>query len=285
MRKGSEVKQAVTVTLQKTWAAARVKINLDELIVRFAGTGACMTKQAGHRGGLKVMVSLPDIADNAALSDSQVDEIVAMALHELGHAFFTDAGVWDKAVQRYAGDPLLHRCINAFEDVRMERAVIDSGYAAGSARLFPVLLQSLTAGCNKETFKHATNVAFAVCVDGRQYGTSVSHLIPATWADIVAQGVMRCAAQADTAAAVQNGIWLWEQTKRDHKKEIEEEKKKEQDGEAGEEVEGGGKPAKGRGDTGKRGERAIEPDIDVPLDECASITALEHVVDGQWETA
>lgn len=285
MRKGSEVKQAVTVTLQKTWAAARVKINLDELIVRFAGMGACMTKQAGHRGGLKVMVSLPDIADNAALSDSQVDEIVAMALHELGHAFFTDASVWDKTVQRCSPDPLLHRCINAFEDVRMERAVIDSGYAAGSARLFPVLLQSLTAGCNKETFKHATNVAFAVCVDGRQYGTSVSRLVPAKWQDVVAQGVSRCAAQADTAAACANGVWLWEQIKRDHKKETEEEKKKERDGEAGEEVEGGGKPAKGRGDTGKRGERAIEPDIDVPLDECASITALEHVVDGQWETA
>ena len=207
MRKGTAIKQAIQTTLMKTWVAAgRQPV---QLTVRFAGTGASM--MVG--GGGSILVNLPDFKDDHAYGDEHADRIVAMAIHELGHAFFTDNAKWTAAVVSYNGCLTLHRCINAFEDVRMERAIIKSGYATGAERLLTVLLRHMVAGCDADTFKRKENIAFAICVDGRGYGVNVLPLVAPAFQAIVSEGIDRCAALVTTADAIDAGIWLWKKLK------------------------------------------------------------------------
>ena len=208
MRKGTAIKQAISTTLMKTWVAAgREPVNLT---VRFAGTGASMMHEKS--GG--IIVNLPDFKDDHAYGDEHADRIVAMALHELGHAFFTDSPKWTNAVRENGGSHDLHRCINAFEDVRMERALITSGYATGAEKLLTVLLRHMVAGCDSDTFKRKENIAFAICVDGRGYGINVLPLVAPEFRALVSEGISRCAALVKTEDAIKAGIWLWQALKK-----------------------------------------------------------------------
>jgi hypothetical protein len=207
MRKGTAIKQAISTTLMKTWVASgREPINLT---VRFAGTGASMMHE--NSGG--IIVNLPDFKDDHAYGDEHADRIVAMALHELGHAFFTDSVKWTSAVRMNGSSHELHRCINAFEDVRMERALITSGYATGAEKLLTVLLRHMVAGCDVDTFKRKENIAFAICVDGRGYGINVLPLVAPEFRALVSEGISRCAALVKTEDAIKAGIWLWQALK------------------------------------------------------------------------
>jgi hypothetical protein len=212
MRTGQRIKEAIGTTLRMTWKAAQTGMDLRNLTVTFSGEGACMSKTNPTFGSVDVLVNLPDFRDDKAYSDDHADRIVAMALHEIGHGFFTDSNAWNDVVMANGSDPLLHRCINAFEDVRMEHALIASGYAAGSERLLTVLLQHMVKGCDVSTFKRIENVPFALCVDGRQYGVSVSHL-QTKYAAIVSEAVNRCASLRTTADAALAGLWLWKELK------------------------------------------------------------------------
>lgn len=205
MRNGNAIKAAIKTTLQMTWAAAKQTRRLDNLVVRFAGTGASMT-----RNNHDISVNLPDFLGSKAYSDAHADRIVAMALHEIGHGFFTIDAAWDDVVFANDRDPLLHRCINAFEDVRMERALIDSGFAVGARKLLPVLLAHMTKDVKPETFDDKANIPFAICVNGRGYGIDVLPLVrDPVFLSIIEQGIARCAGLRSTADAAGAGLWLW----------------------------------------------------------------------------
>ena len=205
MRNGNAIKAAIKTTLQMTWAAAKQTRRLDTLIVRFAGTGASMT-----RNNHDISVNLPDFLGSKAYSDAHADRIVAMALHEIGHGFFTVDAAWDDVVCANDRDPLLHRCINAFEDVRMERALIDSGFAVGARKLLPVLLAHMVKDVKAETFSDKANIPFAICVNGRGYGIDVLPLVrDPVFVAIIEQGIARCAGLRSTADAAAAGLWLW----------------------------------------------------------------------------
>jgi len=165
VRKGFAVKAAISTVLEKSWAAAaHGGIKLMELDVRFSGTGASVIKTLFYNG-IRAVINLPDFRDDVGYSDEVVNRFVAMALHELGHVWFTDDAEWDAPLIAHSvggiKPALLHKCINAFEDVREERAVIDSGYAVGSAKLFPVLIAHMIKGCTVESFKLIDNVPFS----------------------------------------------------------------------------------------------------------------------------
>ena len=207
MRKGTAIKQAIHTTLLKTWVAAGRKP--VHLTVRFAGVGASM--MIGGYGS--IIVNLPDFKDDHAYGDEHADRIVAMAIHELGHAFFTDSAKWTAAVVANGSDHGLHRCINAFEDVRMERAIITSGYATGAEKLLTVLLRHMVAGCDADTFKRKENIAFAICVDGRGYGVNTLPLVAPEFRALVSEGIDRCSTLVTTNDAINAGIWLWQKLK------------------------------------------------------------------------
>jgi len=315
MRKGFAVKAAISTVLEKSWAAAAHDgIRLAGLDVRFSGTGASVIKTVFY-DGIRAVINLPDFKDNIGYSDEVVNRFVAMALHELGHVWFTSNEEWDAPLIAHSvggiKPALLHKCINAFEDVREERAVIDSGYAVGSAKLFPVLIAHMIKGCTVESFKLIDNVPFSICVDGRGYGPSVAGLVDPRYKALFDEGVARCAGQRSTADAAANGVWLWEalkQEQQEQQKQEQQEQQEQQDaGEAGDadaDEADAGDPSAGdagdeagdeagdadAGDAGDAGDAAkvysVEPEAfdDIPMSGAALIPALGNIVKGkeQW---
>jgi len=285
MRKGFAVKVAISTVLEKSWAAAaHGGIKLMELDVRFSGTGASVIKTLFY-DGIRAVINLPDFKDDVGYSDVVVNRFVAMALHELGHVWFTNDAEWDGPLilHSVAGikPALLHKCINAFEDVREERAVIDSGYAAGSATLFPVLIAHMIKGCTVESFKLIDNVPFSICVDGRGYGPSVAGLIDPRYKALFDEGVARCAGQRSTADAAANGVWLWKALKQEQKQQEQEQQKQEQQDagdDAGDDAEDAGNAA--GDDAGKV--HSVEPEAfdDVPMSAASSIPELGTILKG-----
>ena len=300
MRKGFAVKAAISTVLEKSWAAAAHDgIRLAGLDVRFSGTGASVGKTVFY-DGIRAVINLPDFKDDVGYSDEVVNRFAAMALHELGHVWFTSNEEWDAPLVAHSvggiKPALLHKCINAFEDVREERAVIDSGYAVGSAKLFPVLIAHMIKGCTVESFKLIDNVPFSICVDGRGYGPSVAGLVDPRYKALFDEGVARCAGQRSTDDAAANGVWLWEALKQEQKKQQEQkQQEQEQKQEQEQEQQDAGEAEAGEaeaGDAGEAGEAeagevySVEPEAfnDIPMSGAALIPALGNIVKGkeQW---
>jgi hypothetical protein len=284
MRKGFAVKAAISTVLEKSWAAAaHGGLRLAELDVRFSGTGASVVKTNIYNG-IRAVINLPDFKDDVGYSDAVVNRFVAMALHELGHVWFTIDEEWDAPLivnSRGGIKPaLLHKCINAFEDVREERAVIDSGYAAGSATLFPVLIAHMIKGCTAESFKLIDNVPFSICVDGRGYGPSVAGLVDPRFKALFDEGVARCAGQRSTADAAANGVWLWEALKQEQQEQKQQEQKQDADDADGDDADGDDADGDDAGDAGEV--YSVEPEAfdDVPMSGASSIPELGTILKG-----
>ena len=309
MRKGSAVKAAVATVLQKTWSAAKVSGKLSDLTVTFSGQAAYMSKVHNSSMGLSIRVVLPDLDDNRLYSDKEVNRIVAMALHELAHGYFTDDRAWESVLdsnldcnrEKQHG---LHRCINAMEDVRIERQLIDSGFAAGSGSLLPVLLQHMVKDATVETFKLIANVPFAICVNGRGYGVSVSHLLT-KWVDLIDEFSIRSRSTRSTAEAAALGLELFlrlQQQKEEQKKEERQQKqgkgqeqgqdgqdgddRQQQDDQQQQEEQSGQQEEQKKeagGGHGSKGDKVfeIEPDLsDLPLSETAGVEEICEIDDG-----
>jgi hypothetical protein len=280
VRKGFAVKAAISTVLEKSWAAAAHGLKLTDLDVRFSGTGASVIKTQFYNG-IRAVINLPDFKDDVGYSDVVVNRFVAMALHELGHVWFTDDEAWDVPLilNSAAGikPALLHKCINAFEDVREERAVIDSGYAVGSATLFPVLIAHMIKGCTVESFKLIENVPFSICVDGRGYGSSVAGLIDPRYKSIFDEGVARCAGQRSTADAAANGVWLWKALQQEQDRQEQEQKQEQEQQDAGDDA---GDDADDADDAGKV--HSVEPEAfnDIPMSAASSIPELGTILNG-----
>ena len=217
MRKGFAIKVAIDTTLRKTWAAAGVTgIPLGNLKTTFQGQGACVRETGVDQKGRKnVWVNLPDFLDAHAYADDHADRIVAYALHELGHVLFTVRLPWDRAVQRapLVVQERLSRCINVFEDVRMERQVITSGVAAGADRLFKQLLRHVCDKADPRTFELIDNVPMAIRINGSNYGIDVLGNVPEKWKGIAVEGIAKCAGLKTTDDSVAAGRWLYEKLK------------------------------------------------------------------------
>ena len=311
------MKQAIATVLAKTWIAAKVSESLGDLKVTFAGHGAYMTKVA-NKSALSLRVVLPDLDDHRGYGDQEVDRVVAMALHELAHGFFTDDFAWDRVLdENYPINNLsynsakrhrLHRCINAIEDVRIERRLIDSGYAAGSGSLLPVLLQHMCKTADVGTFKLIENVPFAVCIEGRGYGVSVSHLLT-KWVDLIDEFSIRSRSTRSTEEAASLGLELFmrlEQKEKEQKQEQEQKQgqgqeqkqEQEQEQEQGQDQGQDGDDRQQQDDQQQQEEREaggghdsksakvfeVEPDLaGLPLAPTAGVWSLDQIEDGVEE--
>jgi hypothetical protein len=281
MRKGTAIKAAIETTLRKTWSNfGRAPAHFA---IRFAGHGACMSA-----AGNQLTITLPDFKDDHLYHDDHADKIVAMALHELGHGLFTDSELWDDFVRSQSKgrtDRLLHRCINAFEDVREEREIIKSGHAVGSDRLLRTLLQVMIKDCTAESFNNIENVPFAVCIDGRGYGVSVSHL-QSKYAKIVAEGVARCADLQTTQDSCIAGAWLWQELKQAQQQEQQEQQQQQQQQQQGKQ-QGDGEGQQPSDQASGDDVLSVEPDVlgDLPLNDGVDDWDIRHYSPGHWETA
>ena len=158
---GSDFKRGVATTLERVFNAS--DWTFSELTIQWCGKGASISfSEIGPRV-LLARFMFPNVDDNAVIPKKTLPKFIGMALHELGHAWFTDNTPWDK----HRDNPTLCRLINGLEDPRIERKVIESGIAANAAPLFENLINEMMGGtyCKPNDFN---NIAFQLAVEGRR---------------------------------------------------------------------------------------------------------------------
>jgi hypothetical protein len=240
--------------------------------------------------GVNAKIVFPSVDEGADIPRSTFNNLIGYAMHELGHAWFTDNDSWDSARHTY-GD-FVGNLINGLEDPRIERKVIESGYAPNSKALFEELLNSIL---NKNGYVEADdlkNVPFLLAVEGRRlngYLIDVPSIIDdAPWSADLRWALSEAQIAKDTKRIAQIAIELFQRLKDfepepkgegdeegDDDQEGDDQEGDDQDGqgdkptdEQGDDQDGDGqgdKPVDGDGD-GQEGEKGSEGS-DQPTDE------------------
>jgi len=137
----------------------------SKLQVLWTGSTAGIIFRRGS-AGVDAKIVFPAIDEGSEMKRSTFNNLIGYAIHELGHAWFTSNEPWDKARNDYG--QFVGNLINGLEDPRIERKVIESGYAPNSKALFEELLNSIL---NKNGYVEADdlkNVPFLLAVEGRR---------------------------------------------------------------------------------------------------------------------
>jgi hypothetical protein len=137
----------------------------SSLQVLWTGTTAgIIFKRSSY--GVDAKIIFPSLNEGAEMKRSTFNNLIGYAIHELGHAWFTDNQPWDKARNDYG--QFVGNLINGLEDPRIERNVIESGYAPNAKTLFEELLNSVLAKNGYVEADDLKNVPFLLAVEGRR---------------------------------------------------------------------------------------------------------------------
>ena len=137
----------------------------DRLEFLWSGTTAGISFER-NGSALHAKVIFPAINEVAQVSRERFNNLIAYAVHELGHAWFTDNQPWDVARREHGG--FVSNLINGLEDPRIERKVIESGYAPNSKALFEDLINSVLGKDGYVDALDIKNVPFLLAVEGRR---------------------------------------------------------------------------------------------------------------------
>lgn len=161
---GFELKRSVVATFERIH-----QFNTDErfedLEVLWHGESAGIRMESRNRAKL----FLPAIDERKNFPKSMLFKLIGFVIHELGHVWYTDSDVWDKAVNEANKSNLLHRLINGLEDPRIELAIINSHRAANARTLLESLIQNMLA--KNPAYIEADDVEnypFLLAVEGRR---------------------------------------------------------------------------------------------------------------------
>lgn len=158
---GSEFKRGVTTTLERVFKSSDWEFN--KLEFQWYGTGAAIQFTHWSDRVVDATFRFPNVDDNVEMPRKSLPKFIAMALHELGHAWFTENTPWDA----HRDNPTLCRLINGLEDPRIEQAVIDSGIAGNAHALFENLINDMMDGTYVDPNDFG-NIAFQLAVEGRR---------------------------------------------------------------------------------------------------------------------
>jgi hypothetical protein len=158
---GSDFKRGVAATLERVFNASNY--TFAQLRILWCGKGASIQFAEWPDNQLSATFTFPNVDDNAVMPKSLLPKFIGMALHELGHAWFTDNTPWDL----HRENATLCRLINGLEDPRIERKVIESGIAGNSFPLFENLINQMMGGTYVEPDDFG-NLAFQLAVEGRR---------------------------------------------------------------------------------------------------------------------
>jgi len=137
----------------------------SKLQVLWTGTTAgIIFERSGKAVDAKII--FPSIDEGAEMKRSTFNNLIGYAIHELGHAWFTDNAPWDKTRSQYG--QFVGNLINGLEDPRIERKVIESGYAPNAKALFEELLNSILKKNGYVDADDLKNVPFLLAVEGRR---------------------------------------------------------------------------------------------------------------------
>lgn len=174
-------KRGVESTLERVFNNAGNRFGKLEFI--WSGSTAGIVFERGQRG-VDAKIMFPAINESSEISRGKFNNLIGYALHELGHAWFTDNKPWDDARSEHGG--FVANLINGLEDPRIERLVIESGHAQNARALFEDLINSIlvkNGGVEPDDLK---NVPFLLAIEGRRlngYQINVPNVIDkAPWA-------------------------------------------------------------------------------------------------------
>ena len=137
----------------------------SKLQVLWTGSTAGIMFKRGSVG-VDAKIIFPAIDEGAEMKRSTFNNLIGYAIHELGHAWFTSNEPWDKARNEHG--QFVGNLINGLEDPRIERKVIESGYAPNSKALFEELLNSILKKNGYVEADDLKNVPFLLAVEGRR---------------------------------------------------------------------------------------------------------------------
>ena len=173
--KGYQIKSVLSATLERLFKSYNVFNNVDKIEINVSQwEEQTMGVKHERRGDtMNVDLVIPSVDDNAIVTQEQLNHLVALVFHEVGHVLYTNGYDWDNAVYSFKNEypnhsKFFHGIINGLEDVRQEEKLIKktSNNAKG---LLSKLLNDMIAKSNglpqPDDFK---NIPFVLAVEGRR---------------------------------------------------------------------------------------------------------------------
>jgi hypothetical protein len=213
-------KRGVESTLERVFKNAGGQFDTLEFLWSGSTAGIVFERK---QGSVNAKILFPSINEASDISRSKFNNLIGYALHELGHAWFTDNEPWDYARSQYGG--FVANLINGLEDPRIELKVIESGYAPNSRALFEDLINSVLAKNGHVDADDLKNVPFLLAIEGRRlngYHIDVPNVIDdAPWASDLhwALGEARVATNTQRIADIAIELYKRLQWERDKPKE------------------------------------------------------------------
>lgn len=173
---GIHAKRGIATTLERVFKSSGNKF--DNLEILWTGRTAGIIFNRFSDGVVDAKLIFPAIEETVEIPVSRFNNMIGYALHELGHAWFTSNEPWDKA--RETGGQFLGALINGLEDPRIERKVIESGFAPNSRALFGELINSILKKDGYVEPAERCQIPFILAVEGRRlngYDISVPNII------------------------------------------------------------------------------------------------------------
>lgn len=173
---GIHAKRGIATTLERVFKSTGNKF--DNLEILWTGRTAGIIFNRFTDGVVDAKLIFPAIEETVEIPVSRFNNMIGYALHELGHAWFTENKPWDKA--RQTGGQFLGALINGLEDPRIERKVIESGFAPNSRALFGELINSVLKKDGYVDPTEKCQIPFILAVEGRRlngYDISVPNII------------------------------------------------------------------------------------------------------------
>jgi hypothetical protein len=156
-------KRGVESTVERVFGSTGNEFS--QLQVLWTGsTAGIIFKRVGNTVDAKIV--FPSIDEGAEMKRSTFNNLIGYAIHELGHAWFTENKPWDTARNEHG--QFVGNLINGLEDPRIERKVIESGYAPNAKALFEELLNSILKKHGYVDADDLKNVPFLLAVEGRR---------------------------------------------------------------------------------------------------------------------
>jgi hypothetical protein len=178
---GIDIKRGVASTLERVFTSSGNQF--DKLEVLWGGTTAGISFKR-EDGKLDAKVIFPNIDETKHVSHDTFNNLIGYALHELGHAWYTENAPWDRSRSIY-GD-YIGKLINGLEDPRIEQCVIDSGHAPNARVLFETLTASILERDGYVEADDKRNIPFLLAIEGRRlngYDIPVASVVDASpWA-------------------------------------------------------------------------------------------------------
>lgn len=248
---GIDVKRGVASTLERVFN--RTGERFDKLEILWSGkTAGIIFKRSPF--GVDAKVLFPNIDETKRIPTDVFNNLIGYALHELGHAWFTNNTPWDNARQKHG--QFVSNLINGLEDPRIEKLVIESGRAPNARALFENLLNSVLKRDGYVQPDDKKNIPFLLAVEGRRlngYNVCVPSIVnDSPYRDDIRWALKRAHTAKNTEAIVKIAIELFNRLREHGQGQGEGQGNEKQDGQDGQQ--GDGQPdgkQDGQGDEGQ----------------------------------